>query len=176
MKKINKEKMYVFFIILLSVLLVGLFVLTTTGLFYKGEQKSDLSFQAGKSFVIDVEKTGCEVMSFEFDGAFLSGEFLKQNILIKNSEDSDFFVRAKVEVFCENRCDLNVEVDVLEGWTRKENEYLFDGVLSASSTIGFCKGFSLDEKEQLESSKRYILTFCVETLSTEFDRVAVWGY
>ena len=67
MKKINKEKMYVFFIILLSVLLVGLFVLTTTGLFYKGEQKSDLSLQAGKGFVIDVEKTGCEVMSFEFD-------------------------------------------------------------------------------------------------------------
>ena len=73
MKKINKEKMYIFFIVLLSALLVGLFVLTTTGLFYKGEKKSGSSFDVGEAFVVEVEKTGSEVLSFEFDASLLSG-------------------------------------------------------------------------------------------------------
>jgi len=176
MKKINKEKMYIFFIVLLSVLLVGLFVLTTTGLFYKGEKKSGSSFDVGEAFVVEVEKTGSEILSFEFDASLLSGEFLKQNISIKNDSEDNFFVRAKVFLFTEMNDDTEVSLKTDENWNKQGKEYTFDGELLSFNTIGLCNGLLIDENEQLVSSKRYILTICVETLSTKFDRQAIWGY
>ena len=176
MKKINKEKMYIFFIVLLSVLLIGLFVLTTTGLFYKGEKKSNSSFEVGEAFVVEVEKTGSDILSFEFDASLLSGEFLKQTISIKNGSEEDFFVRAKVFLFTEMNDDTEVLLMTDENWSKQEKEYVFEGELLSFNTIGLCNALMIDETEQLVSSKRYILTICVETLSTKFDRVAIWGY
>ncbi len=176
MKKINKEKMYIFFIVLLSVLFVGLFILTTTGLFYKGANKKDSAFKVGQTFVVETEKTGSEVLSFEFDGSFLSGEFLKQNISIKNNSEKDFFVRAKVFLFTEKNDDPVILLETDENWEKIGKEYVFTGKLLSFNTVGLCKGLSLDENKQLASSKKYILTVCVETLSAEFDRQAIWGY
>ena len=176
MKKIKKESLYIFFIVLLIVLLVGLFILTTTGLFYKGREGGENSFKVGTTAVISLEKTGCEVLSFEFDGSLLSGEFLKQNILVKNETSGDFFVRAKVVLFSEENDEGEIEIKTGESWTRFGNEYLFEGRLASLNTISFCSGFSLDKTFQLESTKTYILTICVEGLSAEFDRQEIWGY
>lgn len=177
MKKIKKESMYIFFIVLLSVLLVGLFVLTTTGVFYKSREGSSSSFKVGESAVISVEKTEAKVLSFEFDGSFLSGEELKQNISIKNEGEKDLFVRAKITIFTGDNNDPNISLKSGEDWVVADGgEYLYEGFIPSLNTIGFCSGIEIGEETVLKSSNTYILTICVESLSTEFDRMAIWGY
>ena len=177
MKKVKKDAIYIFFIVLLSFLFVGLLILSISGWFYRDSNDSPTMLKIGESSVITLNGTQSEVLSFNFDGAFLSGEVLKQNISVKNASDKDLFVRAKLTVFTGENDDAVLNLITSEDWKEQEDgRYLFEGYISSLNTIGLCSGFIVSPEKQLKSSDAYILTISVEALSTEFDRLSVWGY
>jgi len=178
MTKGKKEKLYIFFIVILSVLLAGVLILTITGVFYKGNNnKQPTMLNIGQSSVIALNGTEVKTLAFNFDGAFLSGEFLKQNISIKNISEKDLFIRANLTIFTGENDDPVLKLVTSEGWKLQEDgKYLYEGYVSSINTIGLCSGFIVSPEKQLKSSTAYIIVISVEGLSTEFDRMAVWGY
>ncbi len=151
--------------------------MSVTGVFYREDRGGDTMLKVGGASVINLEGNSSEVLAFNFNGAFLSGEFIKQNISIKNRGEKDLFIRAKLTVFTGDNDDPVLELKTSEGWKKQEDgRYLFEGYLSSLNSMGLCSGFEISPEKQLQSTSAYIIAITVEGLTVDFDRMAVWGY
>ena len=176
MKLEKKDKVYIFFIALLSALFLGLFFLTISGWFYNDNKKSETYLEVGSSAVIEMNGTETNVLSYNFDGAVLSGEEIKQNVSIKNAGEDDLFIRAKLLLFSSNHEQINVFFKTNFIWTlNADGYYYFEDRLESLGTIALSSGLIFSNEEQLASKADYILTIVVEGLSTKYDRIEVWG-
>lgn len=177
MEQKKKNSIYVFFIALLSVLLAGSVVLGLLGAYNKDIDDAPTSLKIGQSAVITLNGTGSQVLSYNFDGAFLAGEFLKQNISVKNNSEKDLFLRAKLNVFTGDGDDPVLNMQTNEIWKKQDDGYyLYEGNISSLNTVALASGFIISPEKQMKSDNSYILVITVEGVSTEFDRMAVWGY
>ena len=176
MKVGKRDSIYIFFIVLLSALLVGLFFLSISGWFYRDNKPAETSLIVGNSSVIYLQGTQSSAMSFNFDGAYLGGEKIKQNISVKNDSQKDLYLRAKLTIFSGKNDDPQIEINALSNWTKmNDGYYYFDGYVESLNTVGLLSSFQIASGAQLVSSSNYILVITVEGLSTEFDRTLVWG-
>ena len=177
MKLEKKDKIYIFFIVLLSALFVGLFFLTISGWFYKDNSVSNTNLTIGSSAVIEVDRSSAKVLSYNFDGAILGGEEIKQNISIKNIGDEDVFLRAKISIFSSNHVDPVIYLKTNSSWILNDDGYYyFNDSLKILNTIGLASAFIFSNEEELASKEDYILTIVVESLSVDFDKTSIWGY
>ena len=176
MKHKNNEQIYIFFIVVLSVLFAGLLIMVLSGWFYKADAPAKTLLMPGGSAVMELKGTQSSVLSYNFDGSYLAGETLKQNISIRNGGDEDIFIRAKLTIFTGDNEDPNLDLGTSQMWTKSDDGYYyFDGNVQSLNTVGFITGFKLSEDSQLASSSNYIVVITVEALSAEFDRNLVWG-
>ncbi len=177
MEQKKKKSVYIFFIVLLSLLLAGSIILGLSGVYCKDIDDSPTSLKIGQSAVITLNGTGSQVMSYNFDGAFLAGEFLKQNISVKNSSEKDLFLRARLNIFTGDGDDPVLTMQTSEIWSKQDDGYyLFEEYVSSLNTVSLSSGFVISPEKQMKSDNAYILVITVEGLSTEFDRMSVWGY
>ena len=157
-------------------MLVGLFALTITGWCYRDTYKSDTSLKIGENSVIEVADTKSSALSFNFDGAVLGGEEIKQNISIKNTGEKDVFLRAKIVIFSSNHSEPMIYFHTNQSWLLLDDGYYyFNDILPSLGTIGLASSLIFSNEKQLASKDDYILTIIVESLSTEFDKGSVWG-
>ena len=177
MKLEKKDKVYIFFVVVLSVLLIGLFLLTISGWFYGDNKKSGTNLEIGSSSVIEVDGMKTSVLSFNFDGAILSGEYIKQNISVKNSGEEELYLRAKINLFSANHKENPVFFKTNTSWTLfDDGYYYFSDNVESLGTTALASGFVVSNEKQLASKENYILTIVVENLPTRFDRLEVWGH
>ena len=177
MKLEKKDKLYILFIVLLSFLFVGLLFMTVSGWFYKDESNEKSYLTIGQSAVIEVGNTKSAVLSYNLDGSILASETIKFNLLVKNSEENDVYLRVKINIFSGDNDKISVKLKTNSHWTNNEEDeyYYFDETLLSLETIGVCSGLYFDNEKQLASKTGYILTITIESLSVEFDKQLVWG-
>lgn len=176
MKLEKKDKVYIFFIVILSVLLMGLFLLTISGWFYSDNRTGGTNLEIGNSSVIEVDGMDIGVLSFNFDGAILAGEYIKQNISVKNSGEDELYLRAKITLFSSNHKENPIFFKTNASWTLfDDGYYYFSDSVESLGTVALASGLVVSNEKQLASRENYILTIVVESLSTRYDRLEAWG-
>lgn len=172
----NKEKIYIFIIIILAVAFVGLFVMSISGFFFANNPPTGTSLKLGDSAVIELNSTGTKEYACNFDGAILGGQKIKQNITIKNTGEKNLFLRAKLTIFTDKNEIPQIELVTANDWIKEDDGYFYySGNIGSLNSVGFISGIFLPENEQLKSSSNYIMVFTIESLSTEFDKTLIWG-
>lgn len=176
MKISKKDRIYIFFIVLLTILFVGMFYIAISGWLYKDDALSKMHLKLGASSVIEVKGSQAQALSYNFDGAWLGGQIFKQNISVRNTGDEDVYLRAKLIIFSEENNDPKLSLVANDNWFLAEDGYLY-AVESVGSlaTIGLTSGLQISEENQLTSKTNYIITLQVESISTKLDRKSVWG-
>ena len=74
-------KIYIFFIVLLSLSLAGSILLGVFGVYNGDVEESSTGIPIGETATIHVDGIGAHVLSYNLDGSFLAGEILKQRVL-----------------------------------------------------------------------------------------------
>ena len=175
MKKSNVG--WLFAVIILSILLVLSLVLGFSGFFFSVSYlNSNSELTVGENFSISVKPNEANVASFTFDGAYLPGERIPQVVQI-NAQDlnADVRVRVKAKIF---GTDDDTEFDFVttEHFDKAEDGYFYyDDVLLGGNKITFCTDIVVPNESDLVSKEKYILTFVVETLETQFDVEKIWN-
>jgi hypothetical protein len=176
MKTNRKESIYIFFIGVLSVIVAGLAILVFSGWIYRENRPVGTSLILGNSNVLNLNGTMSESIAFNFDGSFLKGEEIKQNISIKNNSEKNLYLRGKIAIFDGNNENTDIHLMTGNNWTKMvDGYYYFDGFIESFNTIGFISSFVVSGEKQLSSSSNYIMIITIESLSTDFDRTLVWG-
>ncbi len=177
MEQKRQNKIYIFFIILLSSLLVGSIVLGVLGIYDGDFDNTSTNLQLGATATIQIDGVGSHVLSYNLDGAFIAGDVLKQKILIKNNTEKDMFLRAKLNIFTGNGDDPILNMQTTEEWTKQSDGYfIYNDKIASLNTVALMNGLEIGEKKQMKSEKSYIIVISVEAISVDFDRTQIWGY
>ncbi len=179
MKKDKSFFSWLFAVIILSVLLILSIYLGVSGWYFSNDKKQVTDFQLGNNIEIDTYKNSANSVSLNLSGSFISGERLSQIVAIKNFEqEGDVYVRAKSFVYSSSNEFQPISLVTTENWVFNENDgyYYFKNPLAAQNKISLCSSVYLDEQYTLSSSRTYLITFLVETLSVDHTIDAFWGY
>lgn len=168
---------WLFAVIILSVLLVLSLILGFSGFFFSVSYlNSNSELTVGDNFSIAVKPNEASVASFTFGGAYLPGERIPQVVQINAQNlNSDVKVRVKAKIF---GVDDDTEFDFVtsEHFDRAEDGYFYyDDVLLGGNKITFCTDIIVPSDSNLVGKEKYILTFVVETLETQFDVDEIWN-
>ncbi|MBP3431498.1 MAG: hypothetical protein J6K39_01410 [Clostridia bacterium] len=168
----KKERVgWIFAVVILSVLLVVSVFLGVTGYFSSIIYlKSNSDLVVGDSVSISVRPNQTSVVSFTFDGGYLSNENIPQLVQINAADlNSELRVRVKATVF---GLDENTDFEFITTSHFEQAEdgyYYFDDVLKGGNKITFCNYLKIPEDNDFSSGEKYILTIVVETLETKYD-------
>ena len=144
MKISKKDRLYIFFIVLLALLFVGMFYIAISGWLYKDDALSDMHLKLGNSSVIEVGGTQAQTLAYNFDGAWLGGQVFSQNISVRNAGAEDVYLRAKLVIFSENNIDPKMSLVSNDNWFMAEDGYLYSiESVSSLSTVGLASGIEL---------------------------------
>lgn len=177
MRKLSKTTYgFIFTIVLLTLALAVVLYLAISGWFYTNTTKLESDMLIGNTVNIDIKPNEAQVVSFTIPGAYLPGQKLDQFINISNISDKDLYVRAKITVFDYGSGEGKMQAGVSEHWTEHDGEYVFDEKLLASNKIAFASFVKLLEDKYYDSTKSYVISVVVESLDSDLDRMAIWGY
>lgn len=168
---------WIFAVVVLSFLFVLSLILGTTGYYFSISYiNSNSDLTVGETFSIGVNPNQASVASFTFDGSFLPGELIPQIIQINaQGLNSDVRVRVKAEIFGD-KVEQAFDFVTSEHFEKADDGYYYyDDVLYGGNKISFCTYLVVPNDVDFISKEKYIITFVVETLETEYDGQNIWG-
>ena len=176
--KINKDNAgWIFCCVVLAGLLLLSIFLGVSGWYFKNDTAYTTDFQLGKSVQISLLANQASATSLNLEGAFLPGEELFQVVSVKNIEDDkSVYVRAKATI------DTSIgqgELQLKEttNWLYNENDgyYYLLTTLSAQNKVALCSHIYTSDRYNLQSGKKYIISFVFESLDVDQDVDTIWG-
>lgn len=179
MKRIKSFYSWLFAVIVLSVLLAISIILGISGWYFNVERTQVTDFQLGNNIEIVANKNSANSVSMNFSGAFISGDKLDQVVAIKNLEqEGQFFLRAKAFVYTSANQFQKISLVTTQNWeyNAEDGYYYYKDKMIAQSKVSLCTQIYLDKQYTLSSAKKYLITFLIETLSTDHTVEAFWGY
>ena len=165
---------WIFVATILVVLLVTMTVLGFSGfLFSLSSSSFETDLKVGTELNIGIKPNETSVKSLSFDGSYLSGEKLKQNINISAEKlTENVFVRVKSCVANGNEQMLFFANDKFS--FEEDGYYYCDDVIMGGDKVSFCEYVIMPHFEKLNTNKKNIFTIVVECLSENEDINKIW--
>lgn len=177
--KINKSNFGWIFACCTLTLLLGISIyLGVTGWFINTDMTYTTDLELGKTIQIDVDKNMSNAASLNLDGSFLEGQSLPQTISIKGLQDEGgLYLRAKVFVYTSDNETKKIDIVQTVNWQYDEVDgyYYFTDLLSPNDKVALCSHLLITEGTNLNTGKKYIVTFVVEAIDEGVNVVSVWG-
>lgn len=179
MKKDKYFYTWLFVVIILSLLLLLSIYLGVSGWYFKNDNSRVTDFQVGSLVEIEAHKNSASSVSLNFDGSYIGGEKLEQFVNIKNFDsDGEIYVRAKAYFLSSDNEKSDVNLTTSSSWKYNEEDgyFYFLDKISYQSKVALCSSIVLDEEKPLASRKNYIITFLVESISSQESPSSFWGF
>lgn len=177
--KINKSNFgWIFACCVLFVLLGLSLYLGVTGWFINTDISYTTDLELGKTLQIDVKKDMANAASINIDGSFLEGQSLPQIVSIKGlQDDGNMYIRAKVFVYTSSNETKKIDITETSNWQYNEDDsyYYFNDVLAPNDKVSLCSNIIINEGTNLNTGKKYIVTFVIEAIDESHDIIALWG-
>lgn len=177
--KVSKENFgWIFLSIALAIGLIVSVVLGFSGFYFRNSSSLSPDLKLGDYLQLDVRKDQANSLSVNVDGSYLPNEKLKQDLFVKNLEvDDEVYIRAKIYIFSSENNIINVKVNLAPNWkyNLQDGYYYYNSPLPPQNKATFASDLILDEKGQLYSNKKYIMTFLVESLSQKTQAENLWN-
>ena len=103
---------------------------------------------------------------------------MPQIISIKNLEDeSEVYLRAKLYIYSGTNQMLDMNMIETVNWVYNEEDgyFYFNSLLTPQNKVALCSYVYIDEDTKLHTDTKYIVTFVVESLSTNQIPENIWG-
>lgn len=142
---------------------------------------TDISYttdlELGKTVQVDIDKNQSNAISLSLDGSFLEGQKLPQIISIKSIQDeNELYLRAKISVYTSENETKKLEVESTANWFKSDDDYYYlTSLISPNDKVCLCSHLILTEGLNLQTGKKYIVTFVIESLDSEQDVISFWG-
>lgn len=141
---------------------------------------TDISYttdlELGKTVQIDIDKNQSNAIALSLDGSFLEGQKLPQIISIKSVQDEkELYLRAKIFVYTSENETKKLEVENTANWLKNDDYYYLTSLISPNDKVSLCSHLILPEDLNLQTGKKYIVTFIIESLDSDKDIIAFWG-
>ncbi len=176
--KIKKESfLWLFTVVLLSILLGISIYLGVSGWYFKTDVSYTTDMKLGKTVQLTVNKNQANSISFNLEGSYLSGEKLPQIVSIKNNDlSSSVFLRAKIFIYSSENQTLKLSLDSTTNWTYDpDGYYYFNDLLTLQNKVALCSNIIIDEETHLQTNTKYIVSIVVEALDENQDVESLWG-
>ncbi len=164
----KKEVALTFGVVILSILLITSIILGLTGYMSSATYlSSNADLVVGDNVTIGVKPNETSVVSMTFDGSFLPDENIPQVVQISSEDlNSTLKVRVKTQVFGTNSQFDFITTSHFE--KKEDGYYYFDEDLQGGNKITFCNYVKTPKDGNFVSNEKYILTFVVETVESEY--------
>lgn len=174
--KISKQNAtWIFVVTILSLLLALSVYLGASGWYFASRSNYVSDFQVGSKLQFEILPNQSNSKSLNIEGSFLPGEKLPQIVSIKNSSQKDLLVRVKAKIENEQG-EFSLDVSPTQNWQygAEDGYFYYNSYLSKDNKVSFCNMISIDENILHNSTKKYLITFTVESLeSTEIAQL-IW--
>ena len=177
--KINKENVgYIFIIVLLTILLGLSIYLGLSGWYFYSDQNYSTDLQLGKTMETNVKGSEAMAVSLNLQGSYLPGEALPQVIAINNADTETIMLRVKVYLDSGEGDLIPVKISTTQLWQFREEDgyYYYTDNLTSFAKCSFCSGLFMPDNAVLQTTKKYMVTFVIESLKGDQDVVSIWGY
>ena len=174
--KISKQNAtWIFVVTILSLLLALSVYLGASGWYFSSQPNYVSDFQVGNNILITALTNQSNAKSLNIEGSFLPGEELPQKVSIKNSSQQDLFVRVKAK-FENEQGEFPLKIYATQNWqySVEDGYYYLNSQLLKDNKVAFCNMISIDENLLLHSSKKYLITFTVESLESTEVAQLIW--
>ncbi len=136
--------------------------------------RSDSDLTVGDTISIIVQNNSAAVASVTMDGGFLQNESVPQIVQI-NAQNLKGAVNVRVKAELFGGENIAFDFVTTDHFVKDVDGYYYlDTPLQEGNKATFCSYIVIPEGVQLVSSKKYILTFVVETLNVENDAELIW--
>lgn len=171
------KKATITWIFVTTILVVVLVTVTALGfsgfLFSLSTSSFETDLKIGTELNIGIQPNETSVKSLSFDGSYLPGEKLKQNINISaETLTENVFVRVKS---CVANGDEQMQFAVNDKFSfEADGYYYYDGVVMGGDKVSFCEYVIMPNVGELNTNKKNIFTIVVECLGENEDINKIW--